>query len=121
MSPRVGRSELPFMEEWRREAEEREARGRLDRLQTQVDELTYRLDQQTKGGRPGPNWEAYAGLIRVMLGHGIDGSVVRIALNNLILLTEVIAPPGAATPGSVTRHTVDKRVREMIKGVLLPK
>jgi hypothetical protein len=79
---------------------------REERLQAEIDDLRFRLDQLTKGGRPGPNWEAYADLGQTLLDYGVPFPVARTVLNRLILSTEAVA-----------RQTVDKRVRAMLSAV----
>jgi hypothetical protein len=73
------------------------------KLRAMVDHLTYRLAQLTKGGRPGPNWDAYEEHIGTLIDHSVAYEAICEAMTRLILQNE-----------AVRRSTVVERIREMM-------
>jgi hypothetical protein len=87
-----------FSEEWRQQRKE-------DDLRAELDEMRHQLSKLTKPGRPGPNWDAYEGIGRLMREHGISLVEVRVALFKLIMRTE-----------AVKKATVEDHIRKMSLG-----
>jgi hypothetical protein len=82
-------------------------REELAALRAKVDELAYQLAQGKKGGRPGPNWDAYEEHVGTLIDHGVPYEVIGDAMLRLILQNEV-----------VRRSTAAVRVREMMSKLI---